>query len=71
MAANSFHHQAMKKIGEGLCVMARASDGIVEAMYMPKKRYVRAYQWHPERLCMTDADNRILFEDFVLAAKGE
>ena len=71
MAANSFHHQAMKKIGEGLCVMARASDGIVEAMYMPKKRYVRAYQWHPERLCMTDADNRILFENFVLAAKGE
>ena len=69
MMANSFHHQAIKELGRGLAVMARAEDGIIEAVYMPEKPYVRAYQWHPERLWQIDADNLAIFTEFVKACR--
>jgi putative glutamine amidotransferase len=65
MTANSFHHQAVKTLGKGLELMALADDGVVEAFYLPGERYLRAYQWHPERLFAIDSDNRLLFEDFT------
>ena len=67
--ANSFHHQAIKALGEGLQVMARAEDGIIEAVFMPSHRYLRAYQWHPERLYEINKDNRAIFEDFISACE--
>lgn len=50
---NSWHHQAVKDVGEGLVVTARADDGIVEAMEMPGKTFVFATQFHPEQLVNT------------------
>ena len=70
MTGNSFHHQAIKDLGDGLEIMARAEDGIVEAVWSPKMRYLRAYQWHPERLYDLDADNRSIFENFVLETRN-
>lgn len=70
MAANSFHHQAISTLGKGLEVMALADDGIIEAVYLPTHSYLRAYQWHPERLCNTDGDNNALFVDFINTAKN-
>ena len=67
--ANSFHHQAIKALGKGLEIMAVADDGIVEAAYLPTSRYLRAYQWHPERLFDTDLYSRMIFEDFIHACK--
>ncbi len=67
MKANSFHHQAIKKLGKGLEVMALADDGITEAVYSVEMRYLRAYQWHPERIIDTDSDNFLLFTDFIKA----
>ena len=67
MRANSFHHQAVKTLGCDLEVMALADDGIIEAFYLSGERYLRAYQWHPERLVETDAENRRLLEDFIEA----
>ena len=63
--ANSFHHQAIKTLGKGLEVMALADDGIVEAFYSTGEQYLRAYQWHPERLYETDIYNRRIFDDFI------
>lgn len=63
--ANSFHHQAVKKLGEGLEIMSSADDGVIEAFYHVGKRYLRAYQWHPERLYDADEFNRIIFDDFI------
>ena len=63
--ANSFHHQALKRLGEGLCVMATADDGVVEAVYYSGAQYIRAYQWHPERLFSIDTENKMLFTTFV------
>lgn len=69
MVGNSFHHQAIKDLGRGLEVMARADDGIIEAVYMPEKKHVRAYQWHPERLWQIDTNNLAIFTEFVKACR--
>lgn len=64
---NSFHHQAIKRIGEGLSAMALADDGIIEAAYGVGEQYIRLYQWHPERLAYSDGCARAIFTDFVNA----
>ena len=68
MAANSFHHQSISTLGEGLRVMALADDGIIEAVYSVGESYLRAYQWHPERIYQIDSDNTAIFKDFISAA---
>jgi putative glutamine amidotransferase len=70
ICVNSFHHQAVKKLGAGLEIMAVADDGMAEAFYGSEKRYLRAYQWHPERLFDLDESHRVIFEDFVKACQG-
>ena len=42
------HHQAIRDLGRGLVVTARAGDGVVEAVELPSARFVLAVQWHPE-----------------------
>ncbi|MEX0907977.1 MAG: gamma-glutamyl-gamma-aminobutyrate hydrolase family protein [Gemmatimonadota bacterium] len=46
---NSFHHQAVKDIGDGLRVVARAADGLVEAIEHENYPWLLGVQWHPER----------------------
>ena len=69
VSANSFHHQAIKELGKNLEVMGVAEDGIIEAVYLKVEQYLRAYQWHPEGLCDTDFNNRLIFDDFIKACK--
>lgn len=47
---NSRHHQAVGRIGRGLRVTARATDGTVEAIEATDGRFVVGVQWHPERM---------------------
>ncbi|MCL1807383.1 MAG: gamma-glutamyl-gamma-aminobutyrate hydrolase family protein [Oscillospiraceae bacterium] len=47
-AVNSYHHQAVRKLGQGLRVTARGTDGIPEALEH-KTLPIRAVQWHPEK----------------------
>ena len=70
MIANSFHHQAIRDLGRGLLVSARADDGIIEGVYTEGEQYIRAYQWHPERLVFDSEDNRRIFDDFINACKA-
>lgn len=67
---NSRHHQAILELAPGLKPMAYAPDGIIEAVYLPDKRFVWAVQWHPEAFWAGEGANRELFERFVEAAKG-
>ena len=68
LPVNSYHHQAVKALAPGLAAMGTAADGIVEAVYMPGKRFVWAVQWHPEFLWRVDENSRKLFATFVRAA---
>jgi len=47
---NSSHHQAVKDTGRGLEAFAFAPDGIIEAFYYRKHRFLLGVQWHPERM---------------------
>ena len=48
---NSSHHQAVRSVGQGLRVAARAPDGIVEAVeWTGGPGWVIGVQWHPERM---------------------
>ena len=69
LGVNSYHHQAVKTLAPSLTVMAESEDGLVEAVYMPKKNYVWAVQWHPELSFQTDVCSRKIFESFVAACK--
>lgn len=69
IVANSFHHQSVKKLGEGLEVMAYAEDGIIEAFRHKSHPFLWAFQWHPERLYHIDGDAVKIFDKFISAAK--
>ena len=62
---NSFHHQGIRILGKHLIPMAKADDGLVEAFCYDGESYLRAYQWHPERLYDADNYNKKLFDDFL------
>ena len=64
MLVNSFHHQALNTIGDGLKVSARAMDGVVEAVENADGS-VFAVQWHPELLYAENPEHRAIFETFV------
>ncbi|MBI4638698.1 MAG: gamma-glutamyl-gamma-aminobutyrate hydrolase family protein [Candidatus Rokubacteria bacterium] len=69
LPVNSFHHQALKRLGRGLRDVAWAPDGIVEGVELPEaKGFVVGVQWHPEELVGHDAAARNLFEALVAAA---
>ncbi|MHC4970779.1 MAG: gamma-glutamyl-gamma-aminobutyrate hydrolase family protein [Planctomycetota bacterium] len=68
LAVNSFHHQACRRPGEGLQVVATATgDGLVEAVEDPGHPFFLGVQWHPE--IGPDAASRGLFEGFVRTAR--
>ncbi len=70
IAVNSCHHQAVRSCGAGEEVMAYSYDGIIEAVYMPEKRFVWGVQWHPELMSATDGNAFKIFESFI-ASSGE
>ena len=70
LCANSFHHQSIKTLGKGLAISATADDGVVEAVYWKGERYLRAYQWHPERLKQSEK-NKLVFDEFIAVCKKE
>ena len=65
LSVNSYHHQAVKELAPGLAPMAVSSDGLTEALYMPKKGFLWAVQWHPEFSFRSDINSRRIFSAFI------
>jgi putative glutamine amidotransferase len=69
---NSSHHQAVNAAGDGLRVVARAEDGVAEALEGTSPgQFVLAVQWHPERTFEQEPASRAIFEAFVKAAQNQ
>lgn len=64
---NSFHHQALKKIGKGFTVTACSSDGIVEAIEHENGIWT-GVQWHPEDLLNTVPEMNEIFKKLIADA---
>ncbi len=70
MAVNSAHHQAVKTIGAGLVVVARAPDGIIEGLEASNHPFCVGVQWHPEVLVEDRPEMRRLFEGLIESARN-
>ena len=67
LAVNSFHHQAVDRLGAGLRVTARSTDGLVEGIEGDGPALYLGVQWHAEGL-VEDARHRAFFTTLVDAA---
>lgn len=50
IAVNSFHHQAVDKVGPHFKVAAKSPDGVIEAIESCEFKSIIGVQWHPECL---------------------
>ncbi len=67
LRVNSFHHQAVERLGRGLRAVASAADGTVEAIEAAGPRFLVGVQWHAEGL-IAHSRHMALFEALVAAA---
>ncbi len=69
LSVNSFHHQAVERLGEGLRAVAWAGDGTVEGIEDADGRFVLGVQWHAETLDEVERPQAHLFGALVEAAR--
>ena len=69
LSVNSFHHQAVDRLGRGLRVTARSADGVIEAIEAPGPTFVVGVQFHPEETLRTVPSTALLFKELVGAAR--
>jgi putative glutamine amidotransferase len=65
---DSFHHQALDRVAPELLVVARAPDGVVEAVELDTDGFVLAVQWELQEEWRVDRRFLAPFERFVEAA---
>ena len=70
LSVNSMHHQAVLESAPCLRVSAVASDGLIEALEHPEKRFLLGIQWHPEHLWQTYDSSRRLWAALVDACRS-
>ena len=59
LSVNTYHKQAIGRPGRGLSVVARAGDGVVEAVEDGSLPLFMGVQWHPERISQEVEEARI------------
>ena len=65
---NSFHHQGIDRLADGLRVTALAPDGTIEAVEHPGPPFAIGVQWHAETLVHRRQESA-LFRAFVEACR--
>jgi len=57
---NSFHHQAVDRLGTGLRAVGWAADGVIEAIEATDAAFSVAVQWHAESMVNSPEQARLL-----------
>jgi putative glutamine amidotransferase len=57
---NSFHHQAVDRLGTGLRPVGWAPDGVIEALEATDRNFTVAVQWHAESMIRSPEQARLL-----------
>lgn len=67
---NSKHHQAVKEVAPSCRAIARAEDGVIEAIEgIDPMHFVLGLQFHPEELMEQDESMKQLLSEYVKACK--
>ena len=69
LRVNSFHHQAVERLGDGLRAVGWASDGTIEALEATDRAFTIAVQWHAESMVRSPEQARLIGA-FVRAASS-
>ncbi len=64
---NSWHHQAIDALGDGVAATARAPDGVIEAIELAGDAWVLGVQWELQESWKDDPRCFAVFEAFVSA----
>lgn len=67
LSVNTYHKQAVHLAGRGLRVVARAADGVIEAVEDATLPLFLGVQWHPERIS-AEIEQLALFRMLTAAA---
>ena len=62
---NSFHHQAIDRLGLGLIISGTTGDDIIESIEMPSHTFAVGVQWHPESMLDSAPNMKQLFHALV------
>jgi putative glutamine amidotransferase len=65
---NALHHQAVDTPGQGIVIVAREANGVVQAIESQQESFVIGVQWHPEYLPQ-HPEQRRLFQSLVQQAR--
>lgn len=65
---NTFHHQAIHELGEGLTAVAESDDHVIEAIESTDGSVV-GVQFHPERMFRTTPEFNAIFDDLIKRAQ--
>jgi len=67
LEVNALHHQAVKKAGNNIEIVAREPNEVVQGIESTAKNFILGVQWHPEYLIQKKRQRRI-FKALVEAA---
>lgn len=67
---NSYHHQSIHILGQGLKISAIASDGIIEAIETTDHTFVCGVQWHPECMLHSSPCMKCIFDSLINNSKN-
>lgn len=67
---NSSHHCCVDRLGEGVRVVAHATDGVPEAIEVLEQPFCLGVQWHPEYTWPRLGTDFALWKSFVTAASA-
>jgi putative glutamine amidotransferase len=70
---NSYHHQGVRVLAEGLVATGHSSDGVIEAVEAEdlSERWLLGVQWHAEAMRGAGPQQESLFEAHVSAAEQQ